>query len=58
MKKILFIAHTASMGGGAEKVLGVLIKELSQCYLVDLIERVEDSVLPFKIPNGNVRHLP
>lgn len=58
MKKILFIAHTASMGGGAEKVLSILIKELSHHYLVDLIERVEDSALPFDIPNKNVRHLP
>lgn len=58
MKRILFIAHTASMGGGAEKVLSILIKELSQRYLVDLIERVEDVALPFDIPNKNVRHLP
>lgn len=58
MKRILFITHTASMGGGAEKVLMTLVNELSKDYRIDVIERLEDNVLPFVPNNKNICHLP
>lgn len=58
MKKILFIAHTATNGGGSEKVLAELSAGLSKYYEVDVLERLHD-VYPFKIEDGAaVRMLP
>lgn len=58
MKKILFIAHTATNGGGSEKVLAELSAGLSKYYEVDVIERLHD-IYPFKIDkSADVRMLP
>lgn len=56
MKKILFVCHSASTGGGVGKVLYTLIGELQNNYEIDLLERLEDSTCPF-IPVGYVRKL-
>ena len=45
MKKILFITHTISSGGGAEKVLNTLIDELSSDYQIDVLEWLEERLL-------------
>lgn len=50
MKHILFICHTISTGGGSEKVLSMLINELSQYYNITLIERLEDVKQPASLP--------
>lgn len=47
MKKILFVCHSASMGGGVGKVLDVLIDELRNEYEIDILERLEDLTAPF-----------
>lgn len=57
MKKILFICHTISHGGGAEKVLNTLIEELSSEYEIDVLEWLEDTQFPFYHNQKNVRHL-
>lgn len=56
MKHILFICHTISTGGGSEKVLSMLINELSQYYNITLIERLEDVKQPTSLP-GKVNKL-
>ncbi|OJV38891.1 MAG: hypothetical protein BGO29_10785 [Bacteroidales bacterium 36-12] len=56
MKKILFIPHTLSTGGGSEKVLALLINQLSQYYHITVIERLED-IYPYQLPE-NVTKLP
>lgn len=56
MKKILFITHTISSGGGAERVLNILIDELSSKYKIDVLEWLEDSACPFK-KRKNVKYL-
>lgn len=38
MKKILFTVWTTSLGGGAEKVLSTITKELSKNYEIDVLE--------------------
>ena len=50
MKKILIIPFTMSKGGGAEKVLCILLEELSKYYQIDLIERLECSTLQYTLP--------
>lgn len=57
MKKILFITHTISAGGGAERVLNTLIDELSPEYEIDVLEWLEDTIAPYKPKRANVRHL-
>lgn len=57
MKRILFIAHTASCGGGSEKVLSTLIDELADEYLIDVVEILSDTISPFKSVSKNVRYL-
>lgn len=57
MKRILFITHTISMGGGAEKVLNTLIEQLASDYNIDILERMEDSINPFHIEHKNVKHI-
>lgn len=57
MKKILFITHTISNGGGAEKVLNTLIDELSSEYEIDVLEWLEDTACPFWERKRNVRHI-
>ncbi len=52
MKKILFIAHTFSAGGGAERVLNTLVGELSKWYKIDIIERWEDNTLVYDLPKN------
>lgn len=52
MKKILFIAHTFSAGGGAERVLNTLVGELSKWYEIDIIERWEDNILVYDLPKN------
>ena len=56
MKRILFIPHTYSHGGGAEKVLNTLIGELAKWYEIDIIERWEDDIFVYDLPH-NVRRL-
>ena len=58
MKKILIVTHTASMGGGAERVLNTLVGELSKEFRIDVIERIEDNMSPFVPQNANICHLP
>ena len=57
MKKILFITHTISGGGGAEKVLNTLIDELSSEYKIDILEWLQDSISPFENKYENVKYL-
>ena len=57
MKKILFVTHTISNGGGAEKVLNTLIDELKEEYLIDVLEWLEDTACPFWERDKNVRHI-
>lgn len=57
MKKILFVTHTISNGGGAEKVLNTLIDELKEEYQIDVLEWLEDTACPFWERPSNVRHL-
>ena len=57
MKRILFITHTISMGGGAEKVLDTLIRELSSEYHIDILEWLEDTISPFHINTSTVNHI-
>ena len=52
MKKILIIPFTMSKGGGAEKVLCILLEELSKYYQIDLIERLECSTLQYTLPTN------
>lgn len=56
MKRILFITHTFSHGGGAERVLNTLIGELTKWYEIDLIERWEDNTYVYELP-PNVHRL-
>lgn len=57
MKKILFVTHTISMGGGAEKVLNTLIDELKEDYQIDVLEWLEDTACPFWERDKNVNYL-
>lgn len=57
MKKILFVTHTISNGGGAEKVLNTLIDELKEEYQIDVLEWLEDTACPYWERDKNVRHL-
>lgn len=57
MKRILFITHTISMGGGAEKVLNTLIEQLASDYNIEILERMEDLINPFHIEHENVKHI-
>ena len=57
MKTILFITHTISSGGGAERVLNTLIDELSSEYQIDILEWLEDTVSPFKERKQNVNYI-
>ena len=57
MKKILFIAHTISQGGGAEKVLNTIINELSHEFEIDILEWLEDTAYPFRERGKNVKHI-
>lgn len=56
MEHILFICHTISIGGGSEKVLLMLIDNLSKYYNITLIERLEDVNQPILLP-VNVKKL-
>jgi glycosyltransferase involved in cell wall biosynthesis len=47
--KILIVCHSLSCGGGAEKVLSILIKELCKHYSITVIERLE-SIARYDLP--------
>lgn len=55
MKKILFITHTISSGGGSEKMLQTLIGELAKDYAIDVLEWIENDASSFKPTSGNIR---
>jgi glycosyltransferase involved in cell wall biosynthesis len=50
MKRILFITHTLSMGGGAEKVLAMLLGGIAGRYQIDVLERTEDTTHIYELP--------
>lgn len=52
MKKILFVCHTLSHGGGSEKVLSILLNKIVDYYDVSVIERMEDNIQHLQIPNA------
>lgn len=56
MKKILFLTHTLSLGGGAEKVLSELVMELSNRYEITILERIEGNIHTYDLPK-NVKRL-
>jgi len=52
MKKILIVPFTMSEGGGSERVLYILLEELSKYYQIDLIERLECSTFQYTLPTN------
>lgn len=57
MKKILFVTHTISAGGGSEKVLKTLIEELKGNYEIDILEWLQDSTMPFDSNEPGIKYL-
>lgn len=51
MNRILFITHTLSTGGGAEKILSDLLSELSKFnFSINVVERLECSTNVYELP--------